>query len=91
MTSPIQTIATALLAARRIVVFTGAGMSAESGIAMRASEIGDSQCRQWGDKIRRRLTNSHTTFYSSVEAPAQLVSKPALQNFEHAPVPTPYP
>lgn len=33
MTTPIQTIATALLAARRIVVFTGAGMSAESGIA----------------------------------------------------------
>ncbi len=33
MTTPIQTIASALLAARRIVVFTGAGMSAESGIA----------------------------------------------------------
>lgn len=33
MTPPIQTIASALLAARRVVVFTGAGMSAESGIA----------------------------------------------------------
>ena len=33
MTSAIQSIAGALLKARRIVVFTGAGMSAESGIA----------------------------------------------------------
>lgn len=32
MTSAIQSIASALLKARRIVVFTGAGMSAESGI-----------------------------------------------------------
>lgn len=33
MTSPLHTIALELLKARRIVVFTGAGMSAESGIA----------------------------------------------------------